>query len=73
MKYNIEFYEKANGDSEIWSFLEELRQKANTNKDAHIQYKQIILYIELLQNNGTHLPPNVTKHIVDNIWELRPK
>lgn len=72
MKYTIEFYEKANGNSEIWNFLEKLRNKATKNKDAHIQYKQILLYIQLLQDNGTNLPQNVTKHITENIWELRP-
>lgn len=70
--YTIEFYEKDNGKSEIWEFLEALRIKAATNKDACIQYKQIILYIQLLQNNGTRLPENVTKHLDDDIWELRP-
>lgn len=32
--YNIEFYEDANGHSGLWDFLEELRLKAATNKDA---------------------------------------
>ena len=41
MKYNIEFYEKSNGKSEIWNFLEKLRMKATISKDARIQYKQI--------------------------------
>ncbi len=72
MKYTVEFYEKKNGKSEIWDFLENLRLKAKTNKDARIQYRQISLYIQLLQDNGTHLPDNITKHIEDNIWELRP-
>lgn len=72
MAYNIIFYEKENGKSEIWNFLEELRKKSAKSKDARIQYKQVILYIELLQNNGTLLPDNITKHIEDNIWELRP-
>lgn len=72
MKYNLEFYENAKGESQIWNFLEELRRKATTNKDAHIQYKQLILYIQLLQDNGTNLPQNVTKHITEDIWELRP-
>ena len=72
MAYNIIFYERENGKSEIWDFLEMLRKKSNSNKDARIQYKQIALYIELLQNNGTMLPDNITKHIEDNIWELRP-
>lgn len=47
--YEIIFYEKKNGESEIWNFLE-----------------------KLLQNNGTRLPENITKHIDENIWELRP-
>lgn len=72
MAYNIIFYEKENGESEIWNFLEKLRKKSATNKDARIQYKQTALYIELLQKNGTMLPDNVTKHIDENIWELRP-
>ena len=70
--YSIEFYEKENGESDVWDFLEELREKAVTNKDARIQYRQITLYIELLQNNGTRQPDNITKHIEENIWELRP-
>lgn len=72
MAYNIIFYEHQDGTSQIWDFLENLRHKALTSKDARIQYKQISLYIELLQNNGTYLPENITKHISDNIWELRP-
>ncbi len=64
--YEIIFYEKKNGESEIWNFLEKLRKKSTTNKDARIQYKQAALYIELLQNNGTRLPENITKHIDEN-------
>lgn len=70
--YEIIFYEKQNGESDIWNFLEELRKKAFKNKDARIQYNQATLYIELLQNNGTKLPDNITKHIDADIWELRP-
>ncbi|MGN0384543.1 MAG: type II toxin-antitoxin system RelE/ParE family toxin [Lachnospiraceae bacterium] len=72
MAYNIIFYEKENKKSPVWDFLEELRKKASTSKDSRIQYKQAILYIELLQNNGTLLPDNITKHIEEDIWELRP-
>ncbi len=70
--FNIEFYKKSNGESEILNFLGELREKAHSNKDARIQHKQIALYIQLLQDNGTRLPDNITKHIEDGIWELRP-
>lgn len=70
--YTVEFYEDADGKSELWDFLEELRVKAANNKDARIQHKQISLYIQLLQDNGTRLNENITKHIDDGIWELRP-
>ena len=70
--FTIEFYEKPNGDPEIWNFLEDLRHQSSRSKDARIQFKQLSLYIQLLQDNGTNLPPNVTKHLVEDIWELRP-
>ena len=70
--YNVEFYETQDGKSQIWEFLEELRIKAATSKDARIQHKQASLYIELLQQNGTRLNEKITKHLEDGIWELRP-
>ena len=70
--FKIEFYENAKGESELWEFLESLRLKSEDNKDLRIQYKQITFYIELLQSNGTYLPENITKHLDDGIWELRP-
>ena len=70
--YTVMFYETADGRSELWDFLEELRMKAATNKDARIQHKQITLYIQLLQENGTRLNENITKHLEDGIWKLRP-
>ncbi len=39
--YEIEFYETADGVSELWNFLDDLEQKAEKNKDARIQHKQI--------------------------------
>ena len=41
--YTVEFYENDRGVSELWDFLEELRIKSASNKDARIQYKQIVL------------------------------
>ena len=70
--YEIEFYETEDGKCPIWDFLEALRLKAPTNKDARIQLKQASLYIELLQQNGTHMNAEITKHLDDGIWELRP-
>lgn len=70
--FNIEFYSTADGTSELWNFLDELQQKAPTNKDARIQHKQIVQYIQLLEDHGTHLGENITKYLDEDIWELRP-
>ena len=70
--YTVEFYETQDGECQVWDFLEGLRLKAATNKDARIQHKQASLYIELLQQNGTRMNENITKHLEDGIWELRP-
>lgn len=70
--YNIEFYSTADGTSELWNFLDDLQQKALTNKDARIQHKQIAQYIQLLQDHGTRLGKNITKNVDEDIWELRP-
>lgn len=70
--YNIEFYTNRNGQSEILNFLEALRTKSKTSKDARIQYNQIVFYIDLLAKNGSNLPIKITKHLEEDIWELRP-
>jgi hypothetical protein len=36
--FTVEFYEKANGESELWDFLENLRVKSSTTKDARIRF-----------------------------------
>ena len=70
--YTVEFYETRDGQCPVWEFLEDLRIKSASNKDARIQHKQASLYIELLQQDGTRLNDNITKHLEDGIWELRP-
>lgn len=70
--YTVEFYEDKNGNSQVLEFAEELRVKAITSKDARIQYKQMSMYFELLSLKGTNMNDNITKHIEDGIWELRP-
>ena len=70
--FEIEFYETKDGKSELWDFLEKLRVKSSISKDARIQFNQIALHIQLLEENGTHLPETITKHLKGKIWELRP-
>ena len=70
--FNIEFYETADGFSDVRNFLDSLRAKADSVKDARIQFGQAALHIQLLQDNGTNLPIEIAKNIEDEIWELRP-
>lgn len=68
----IKFFEHSDGNSELWNFLEELRIKSLKSKDCHIQYKQIVYYIELLRINGTNLPNTIVRRLDEDIYELRP-
>ena len=71
--FHIKFYRKANGYSELEEFMQNLRtQTLKNNKDARIQHKKILQYIQLLQEHGTKLGENVAKHLEEDIWELRP-
>lgn len=63
--FKIEFYSTAEGTSELWDFLDILQQKSVKNKDARIQHKQILMYIQLLEDHGTRLGENITKHLED--------
>lgn len=70
--FNIDFYRTIDGKSDIEDFLNELQKKAIKNKDARIQHKQVSQYIQFLEDYGTRLGEKVTKHLDEDIWELRP-
>ena len=72
LMFQVVFFADENGISEVETFLNELSHSAITSKDARVQLKQLVYYIDLLQNNGTRLPESITKHITEDIWELRP-
>ena len=54
------------------TFLKTYRKEPYSNKDARIQHKQIAQYIQLLADHGTRLGEKITKHLEEDIWELRP-
>jgi hypothetical protein len=49
--YKIVFYETYDGKCPIWDFMEDLRLRSKSNKNARIQFKQISTYIELLRQS----------------------
>lgn len=69
---NIEFYSTAEGHSELWDMLTDLQKRSSTDKNARVTHKQIAFYIQLLADHGTRLGEKITKHLEDDIWELRP-
>lgn len=70
--YNVIFYETADGESEVYDFVDKLQLKAVSNKDARIQHQQIALCIQLLEDQGPRVPDKIAKHLEEDIWELRP-
>lgn len=71
-RYKIDFYRDKNDKSELADYINSLLLKADTNKDARIKYNQIYSHVKLLAENGTNLSAKYTKHIDEDIWELRP-
>ena len=72
LMFKIDFYRNNKGESELVEFIQNLNEKANTNKDARIMLKQIVLHINILSKTGTYSGATFVKHIAEDIWELRP-
>ena len=49
-----------------------LNDKALKSKEHRIRHKKIIEYLEVLAQFGTRTGEPYVKHILDDIWELRP-
>lgn len=69
--FQIEFYEDAQGNSPIEDFLDELDKKSTTSKADRVRLKKIYEYLDILEELGPIGEP-YTKHLDEEIWELRP-
>ncbi len=72
MVFEVEFYQDSSGKQPIKEYLYQLQQKAAKNKDSRIKLQKIYEYIGILADNGTRAGKPYTKHIDEDIWELRP-
>ncbi|MCL2718779.1 MAG: type II toxin-antitoxin system RelE/ParE family toxin [Lachnospiraceae bacterium] len=70
--FEVHFYEDNQGRQPIKKLLDDLQNKSHTNKDSRIQYEKILTYIRSLSKYGTRIGEPVVKHIIGDIWELRP-
>jgi Phage-related protein len=70
--FEVDFYETKQGRQPVKEVLINLRDKAQTSKDARIQYEKILAHIRALENYGTRMGEPKVKHIDGSLWELRP-
>ena len=70
--YDTIFYSDANGNEPTAEFINELREKSHSDKNARINLNKIVAYIDLLCEHGTRIGEPVVKHLEGDIWELRP-
>ena len=69
--YKIIFYTDKNGKSELFDYMKELKNKSNV-KENRIKSNKISAYINQLAKHGLSIGEPYIKHLVDDIWELRP-
>ena len=68
--FNIKLYKDAKGNQPIKDYLTKLASK--TDKDSRIKLGKIDYYFQVLREYGTRSGEPFVKHIIDDIWELRP-
>lgn len=68
----IIFYKDRNGRSDIVDYLDELKKKMVTSKDAKINREKILAYLAALSRYGARIGQSMVRHIEGDIWELRP-
>lgn len=69
--YRIIFYKKANGETPLLNYIQELSE--DESKSGQIQYNKIAQYIKVLQEKGKQAGEPFIKHLEGEIWELRPR
>lgn len=66
----IYFYKDKQGRQPVKEWIQELA--LNKDKNSRIQLNKIRDYVKALEEHGTQIGEPYVKHIVDDIWELRP-
>ena len=70
--FDVVIYQRSDGYSPLDETLTVLSNEAPHNKDSRIQLAQIKYTVDLLKECGTRLSNKVLKHLIGDIWELRP-
>ncbi|MCL2360013.1 MAG: type II toxin-antitoxin system RelE/ParE family toxin [Candidatus Bathyarchaeota archaeon] len=70
LKYRVKLYRDQQGRRPIKEYLDGLASK--TDKSSRIKLGSIDYHLQALRKYGTRAGEKIVKHIVDDIWELRP-
>lgn len=70
MPYSIVFYRDRKGKQPVKDFIDELA--SSSGKEARINLKKVISYINYLAEEGLGGGEPYMKHLRGEIWELRP-
>lgn len=68
--YKIRFYSDEEGNEPLKEYIRELGEKKD--KGSRINFNKIRDYINVLSEYGTRAGEPYVKHMVDDLWELRP-
>lgn len=68
--HKIYFYKDKNGKEPVAEYIEKLARK--NDKDSRINFNKIRDYIKALSVYGTRVGEPYVKHLIGDIWELRP-
>jgi len=69
--YSVNFYKDASGNEPVREYLDGLVVK--NNKESRIKLNKILDYVKILSMHGTRAGEPYMKHIIGDIWELRPR
>jgi phage-related protein len=70
--FKIKIYEDKNNHSPVLDYIKELDRKAPNDKDSRVRLGKLLRYFSLLESYGTRAGLPASRHIADDIWELRP-
>lgn len=68
--FDVEFWEDSKGFSDVADYIEKLSKKKD--KESRINIRKITAYIDVLSEKGELVCYPIARHVVDDIWELRP-
>lgn len=71
--YDLIIYRDGKGNEPITEYIKVLGEKSKQNKSARIELNKILRQLDALKKHGTRIGEPITKHIVGDIWELRPE